>query len=467
MAASKTIGGINVTITATIDKFKKSMTMVQKITTATVRKIKDLTFSLKGLAAAFTIGAATKWLANRMAEVDALGELSDKLGVATDKLVGYQLAAQMSGISNTVLEKSLTTLSAKGMSLRDWVEQTAKFSTHQERLNATIGDFGTRSANMVRLVADGVEGLDAWQKKAEALGLSLSHKTVAAVQQAADAFDLMKRAISGVGWQTIARLAPHITAMANAVTDFMADEERVKRWGKAIGDFLIDQFARFLDIVQQAVAAVRELVAEIQRIRNFGQMSGKDQLSLFNNLNPMNWVMDAWQQTRVGLSGRGSRPAGGAASAGAPAESWGEQFRRRASDIFANLKVTPPAGRDFWQAFGGNLAETPLLQGIRDVGGKGLMGLGNGINGFPGMLMKAWLASGQFAAAKGGKPGMALGSLSALDPLSREGNSQRVRSLAANKMQKIGEQQLAKQEQMEKHLAKIAQNPVVLKPANI
>ena len=157
--ASKTIGGINVTISATTAPFVKGIGLCTKMLKSFGSTVKNFIFSMKGFAAALAIGALAKFSASQFDSIAALGDLSDTTGVATEKLAGFQLAAEEAGISNTLLQKSLTTLSAKGMTLTGWVKQTEKLTSHQDRLNATIDMFGKKGADMVRLVTAGSTAL--------------------------------------------------------------------------------------------------------------------------------------------------------------------------------------------------------------------------------------------------------------------------------------------------------------------
>ena len=100
MAASKTIGGINVTITATIDKFQKSLSAARRLMASFSGAVKSAVFSLKGLTAGLTVAALTKFTTNQFEAIDALKDLSDKLGITTDKMAGLQLAASEVGVTN-------------------------------------------------------------------------------------------------------------------------------------------------------------------------------------------------------------------------------------------------------------------------------------------------------------------------------------------------------------------------------
>lgn len=274
MAASKTIGGINVTISATVDKFTKGIITARKALGKLGTSIKDAVFSVKGFAAALAGGVAvtafTRLTANAFEAIDAMGELSDKLGISTDKLAGLQLAASEAGISNELLERSLVKLSREmGMSgdlaLRKWIEDTSKLSTQQEKLAAAVKMFGARGSDMVRFLNGGTGALDEAQAAAEGLGLALDRKTVAGVERAMDAFGRFKMAVGGIFKTIAADLAPFIEVLANKMTGFLADGGKAKSIGSAVANAVIDTAKFVADAIQQMVGGVMMLVADIKK----------------------------------------------------------------------------------------------------------------------------------------------------------------------------------------------------------
>lgn len=150
------------------------------------------------------------------------------------------------------------------------------------------------------------------------------------------------------------------------------------------------------------------------------------------------------------------------------------EARRKAAEAAANA----PGGRRPFFSGGmldmatgalGSAANSPWANLIRDAGGQAVGALGGGINAFPRMLMGAWLQAGQFMGRNGGMApaGVGLRGIAAQDPLSREGNAQRVRSLAQNQMMKIGKQQLDEQKKTRVAVEKIAANQPQRAPANL
>jgi hypothetical protein len=270
VAASKTIGGINVTITASVDKFQKGMKTAQKILLGFTRSIKNAVFSLKGFAAALAMGAFVKLTHSTMESIAAMGDLSDKLGVSTEKLAGLQLAAEEAGISNTVLEKSLTTLSNEmGMSgdkaLRAWIEKTSKLTSQQEKLAAATAMFGSRGSSMVRFLNGGVGALDEAQKAAEGMGLALSRESVIGVDRALEAFERLKKIAGGIFRQLAIDMSPYIEVMNTKLGNFLTEGGKAKGIGSAISDAVIGAAKFVADAIQKMVGGVLSMVADVKQ----------------------------------------------------------------------------------------------------------------------------------------------------------------------------------------------------------
>lgn len=270
MAASKTIGGINVTITATIDKFQKAMTAAQRILGGFMKAVKNAVFSLKGLAVALALGAFTKMTANAFQAVDAMGELSDKLGVSTEKLYGLQLAASEAGVSQETLERAMVALNKAGMGgekgLREWIDKTSKLSTHQEKLAAATEMFGSRGSSMVRMLTGGTAALDEAQQASEKLGWSLSRSAVAGVERAMDAIGRLKAAVGGIFANLAIEIAPYIEVLSGKITDAMGKAGGSSGIGKAIADTIIKMAKLVADGIQSMVGGVLSMVADVKQM---------------------------------------------------------------------------------------------------------------------------------------------------------------------------------------------------------
>jgi len=185
--------------------------------------------------------------------IDSVAKLSDRLGIATEKLVGLQYAADLAGVSNEELtgglEKLLKTLGAiggggaagasavaafeaVGLSMADLSGKSpdqifamigdglAGISEPGNRATAAINIFGKSAQGLLPLLFEGVAGMDALQKRAEELGLSFTRVDAAQVEAANDALSTAGKIFEGIGQKIAVELSPFITAAADAMTAF-------------------------------------------------------------------------------------------------------------------------------------------------------------------------------------------------------------------------------------------------------
>lgn len=296
MAANKTVGGINVTITATVDKFAKNISKARKLVGGFIKGIKNLVFSLKGLAAALAVGAFAKLVTNQMDAIDALAKTADKLNVTTEALAGLQLAADEAGVSQTVLEKGLLMLvrntadASRGVGeaadaykrlglnagelhrlspdkqFRTIAEAISNVTNKQEQLSLTTEIFGARGASLITIIRGGSAVLDEAAVAAANLGLAVDRKTAAGVERAIDAFGRFKMAVSGIFRSLAAEIAPFIEVLSVKATSFLAAGGRGKGIGASIANAIIATAKFVADKVQAMVQAVLGFVADFKAL---------------------------------------------------------------------------------------------------------------------------------------------------------------------------------------------------------
>ena len=458
MAANKTIGGINVTITATTDKFVKGITQARKLIGGMVSSVKGLIFNMKTLGGVLAAGMFTKLVADQFDAINSLKDLSDKTGVSTDKLAGLQLAAEEAGIPMTLLEKSLTTLNNKmGMAgdqaLRVWIEKTSKLATQQEKLAAATEMFGAKGASMVRFLNGGVEALDEQQKAAEALGLAITQEVAIGVDRATESFGRFKKAVAGIFRSLAGEIAPFIELLSVKATAFITSNGGGKGMGTFIADVIVEMAKNVADSINWMVGKVVGLVGEAMKFIHEWRKTSPAEVLGFGFKN--NKDRGASFMSYAGVLGESNKILGKPPSKAI--QEFIDQAKKQSAEAAAQ-----------WKASQGSVG---LLDGI--IADAKKFGMGS---------LESWKGAGKglFGAASGGFMKMAMDagafrpditrpavqSLSAQDPLSREGNSQRVRSLSQNG-QKIAQQQLQTQKNSERHLKKIADNQVAFAPMGI
>jgi hypothetical protein len=180
--------------------------------------------------------------------MDVNAKLSDRLGIATEKLVGLQHAANLAGISSedvTVAfehmfkslgkagddgEKSADAINAMGLSVDALTkmkpdeafavisDKIAGIKNPTERATAAIAIFGKGAQSLLPLLMSGSQGIAAAQKEAEKLGLTYSRIDAKKIEDANDAITRLKAVGTGIAQNIAVGLAPLVTGIATKIT---------------------------------------------------------------------------------------------------------------------------------------------------------------------------------------------------------------------------------------------------------
>lgn len=468
MAANKTIGGINVAITASTTKFEKGLKAARSRLTSFVSVVKNAIFSLKGLAVAMAGGFAVHTFVSAVTSaadsLDALGKSADKLGITTEALAGFQLAASEADISTELLEKSLARLSVDtgkraDIALFQLIDKAQKLRTGQERLALATEAFGRRGADMVRILNLGRAGMAEAQQAAIDLGLAIDRKTALGVERAIDSFGRLKTALGGIFRTIAADLAPYIEVLSVKAVDALRRGGAAKSIGSSVADFIIKAVGKIGDAIQQMVGGVLGFVADAKQLfydfrstvlgqHLVGSRTQGERIAAANGIFDARAAADRYRNARPFSETFGRWVAGARESAAR-----GAAEATRLTGSGASLGgILGGIGK----SLAGNLANNPLVSLIRSEAGKTALSIG----------MRSRL-NNMFAIPAGAKSGAGFRSLAAQDPLSREGFSQRVRSMAQNDSLKVERKQLSVLEKAERHLANIAKNQAPRAPANL
>lgn len=211
-----------------------------------------------GVAAGLGIFAAVNKVTNGLVgytkssfeSIDVTAKLSDTLGIATEKLIGLQHAAGLSGVSNEDLASSLGKMmkvlgnAANGeTSAIDALERLGLtidalkgkspdqvFGIIADRLNAikdpsikasaAMEIFGKSALGIFPLLKEGSSGLAIMQAEAEALGLTFNRLDAKKVEDANDSLTKVGEIITGIGQRIAIELAPFITYASNKLIEF-------------------------------------------------------------------------------------------------------------------------------------------------------------------------------------------------------------------------------------------------------
>ncbi len=214
------------------------------------------TASVIGAAAAAALTVVTK---RAFENIDALAKTADALSITTEKLAGYQLAAQVTGVGQEQFNKALlrqqktifdaqqglTTatraLDVLGLEVEDLIGLSAdeQFAAIAEAMgtveNATLRSgaaaqiFGARNVAVLKTLDLGREGLEAYAAEAERVGLAVSRVDAAKIEQANDAMLLARQRVQGIGNVIAVQLAPVVTSLATAFHQSGIDAETMGR----------------------------------------------------------------------------------------------------------------------------------------------------------------------------------------------------------------------------------------------
>ncbi len=243
-----TLANLSVSLTAKTAAFTKGFKKARRTAN---RFLKG--FAKAGLKAGAVFGAAivagtTILIKRSLASIDATAKLSDRIGIATEKLQGLRHAAEITGAGTATMDKALMKMqktlgeAAKGLGLgRDGLKAlnlnindligkkpdeqfimitkaVNKLKTAEEKAFVATSLFGRAGQSLINTMDLGADGLEAMQKEAEALGVAFNRIDAAKVEAANDALFKAGQMISGIGQTLAIQLAPFIEAAANKFT---------------------------------------------------------------------------------------------------------------------------------------------------------------------------------------------------------------------------------------------------------
>jgi len=195
--------------------------------------------------AAFS-AAAGAVVRSQLKTIDAVAKTSDELGIATDKLIGLQHAAELTGAGADSIAPSLRkmtrfigegatgaaeytdTLNRLGLSVNELIklspdQQFQKISesintlpTRTEQASAAMEIFGRSGSKLLNLMGSDMGALIA---EADRLGISVNRLDAAKIEAANDAITRAKAAFTGAARTLTIQLAPIIEAVANKFTE--------------------------------------------------------------------------------------------------------------------------------------------------------------------------------------------------------------------------------------------------------
>lgn len=222
--------------------------------------------------------------------IDKVSKTAERLGVATDALMGLRHAAESNGVAAEAFDGHLEKMTSNigkaaqeggkaaepfarlGLDLKDLADQSPDKSFIQiaeaigeiknpaEQSAAAVAIFGKSGQELLNLFKGGAAGIKEAQEEAEAFGLTVSTVDAKTIERTNDNFARLSKIVEGAGNAIAVELAPAVEFVTGLIIS------QVKEWGgvkDAVGTFatvavahigaLIDAMALFVPGLKQAV----------------------------------------------------------------------------------------------------------------------------------------------------------------------------------------------------------------------
>lgn len=239
------IGSLVVNVKAQTAQFLKGIGSARSLLAGFAGTAVGVTSALGGfnLGLASSVAASAILVKGQFEVVDSLGKMAQRLGVSTEAIAGYEVAARLSGATMEDVDKAVTHLNrhlgglqigAKdsekafrelGLKAEDFVgvgteKAVEKIADRLKELPNAMqrarlsAEFLGKGGERIRIMLEGgAEGLRAAEAEAKKFGLSFSQKNFRAIEEANDNMTRLKLQMEGIARQVAIELAPAIIAI--------------------------------------------------------------------------------------------------------------------------------------------------------------------------------------------------------------------------------------------------------------
>jgi len=263
------IGKIAVNLTARTAELTKGLSRGMKKMKLFASQTKRVATRVAGIGTALMAvaagGGAALMVKNSMAAIDATGKLSDELNISTERLVGFQHAADIAGTKQETLTKGMQRmirrlgeaklgygegvkgLEAMGLkadalveknpadAFEDIAEALTQMPDAASRAAAAYALFGRQGQELMNFLLLGKKGLKDMQAEAEKLGITFNRMDAAKVELANDSVLRLTETFKGMANTLTIQLVPFIDAAATKLV-------KLGTSGKGMGDKVVRAF---------------------------------------------------------------------------------------------------------------------------------------------------------------------------------------------------------------------------------
>lgn len=260
------------------------------------------------LGVALSAGAFAGWIKGAIDAADEASKMAQKLGIATDKVAGLQLAFQQSGAGGPeTMQKAMAklgvelvngnkTLEALGIRTRDSREALAQLADKFQKMpdgidkTAAAADvFGERiGANMIPLLNAGREGLEEMDKAARDLGLTIDDEFGDAAEAFNDNMDLVREGTRGAALGIANELLPVLSQLAKA----LAESSKNGGTGSWFGAALATGLESVVVLGSNVVYVLKTIAGEVETIARQAKALASGDFEAAGRIRDQ-WIKDA------------------------------------------------------------------------------------------------------------------------------------------------------------------------------
>lgn len=249
-----TIGNLGIVVSARTEAFRKGMGKASGMVRGFSQNVMRSTQALRGYGAAIFAVAAGGGLAlliqREFAAVDSIAKMSGALGIGIDKLIGLQLAADLSGVGMKTLERSVRRMSigigeaaegtgeaadtlktlgleAKKLVKMPMVQQLEEIGNAMDRVTDATAKvtfasdiFGSKGVDMINTLRGGTAAMDHMDRRARQLGLTVGNTLAHKIELANDAMHELRAIFTGTTRQIAGQVAPLIVGLTEIMTNW-------------------------------------------------------------------------------------------------------------------------------------------------------------------------------------------------------------------------------------------------------
>lgn len=241
-----------------------------------------------------TVGALSLVVGRYVEMLDKIGKTSEKLGIDPTFLQKLRFAAEQTGVEVRALDMGLqrfirrTAEAARGTGeakgalndlgiqlvdnegkmrdvqdvLFDVADAIAATKDSAEQVRLAFKFFDSEGVALVATLKQGSEGLKAFFREAENLGILISSETVKRAEEFADSINRVKKQFTAIGASIVGAFLPALNLLSNKLTSFLSTNRDVENTFDSLGKKIAMQFVAYITVAIMAIGRFANSIEE-------------------------------------------------------------------------------------------------------------------------------------------------------------------------------------------------------------